>query len=134
MCVQVVSQLYLQHLAAKPDVSFGLGGTTATLLYPPVGWAAALSCLSRQHFVFPREQHFALPGACYLLLDTFALKILSASAGRLLRMWGNFLSLLYVNAIRTVSSYLHNFREIVLCFCLFSSPFNRLWGWARRHK
>ena len=73
----------------------------------------------------------ALAGICYLLLDIFTLKILSASAESLLRSWGNFLSPLYVNTIKTVSSYLHNFR--VLCFYLPSSPFSWLWDWGQIH-
>lgn len=75
---------------------------------------------------------FSAPaGICYFLLDIFTLKILSACAESLLKSWGNFLSPLYVNTIKTVSNYLHNFR--VLWFYLPSSPFSWSWDWGRIH-
>lgn len=60
--------------------------------------------------------HPAPSEVCYLFLTLFDMKILSPGAGDLLRSWGNFLSSIYVNIIRTVPTYMHDFREIVLCY------------------
>lgn len=73
-------------------------------------------------------------GQHWLLLDTlflrgllalvrhFCIEDLKCQCWNSVQKLGDFLSPLYVNIIRTVSSYLHNFREIVLCFYVLSSP------------
>lgn len=141
MGLHIVSQLCLKHLTPKFSVSFGLGVQLPFLLdiHP---FAAHCFHLCSGNGSPGNVEHQCCPvqagneltstgfsdsaGIFYLLLDIFALNILSASTGCLLRSWGNFPFLLYINPIKTVSSYLHNFKEIVLCFYIPSSPFSWL--------